>query len=132
MSIKNPSQSSSSLGYKVYAALISQAGIADPVVTVLGTNTIGAIVWTRTSAGLYFGTLAGAFVANKTGLVPGSVNQGITNQDSISNLTFERASVNQVRIQSARVTGLNGVDPAFIDLGDDLINEFFIEIRVYP
>jgi hypothetical protein len=43
-----------------YIATISQAGTAAPVVTVLE-NTIGDIVWTRTSAGNYIGTLTGAF-----------------------------------------------------------------------
>jgi hypothetical protein len=48
------------VGYKKYIATISQAGIADPTVTVLE-NTIGDIVWTRIAVGRYHGTLSGAF-----------------------------------------------------------------------
>ena len=51
--------------YKVYAALITQSGTSAPTVTVLE-NTIGTIVWTRTAAGNYSGTLTGAFTASKT------------------------------------------------------------------
>ena len=52
---------------KSYKALISQSGTNDPVVTILGENTIGNIVWTRTSPGWYVGHLDGAFpVASKT------------------------------------------------------------------
>ena len=52
--------------YKVYTALLSQSGTNAPVATVLENNLGGTIVWTRTSAGLYTGTLAGVFTANKT------------------------------------------------------------------
>ena len=48
------------VNYKKYIANISQAGTADPIVTVLE-NTIGDIVWARVSAGRYQGTLTGAF-----------------------------------------------------------------------
>lgn len=44
----------------VYNAWLSQTGTNAPVVTVLR-NTIGDLVWTRGSAGEYFGTLTGAF-----------------------------------------------------------------------
>lgn len=50
---------------KVYLALISQEGTDDPTVSI-GQNSVGAIVWTRISAGLYHGTLIGAFLAAKT------------------------------------------------------------------
>jgi len=51
--------------YKIYSAIISQTGITDPTVIVLE-NTIGNIVWTRTSTGVYIGTLLGQFPATKT------------------------------------------------------------------
>lgn len=51
---------------KTYTVLMSNAGATDPTATVLGTNTIGSIVWTRGSAGTYTGTLSSAFTANKT------------------------------------------------------------------
>jgi hypothetical protein len=51
--------------YTKYIALISQSSTADPTVIELE-NTIGPIVWTRVSAGIYYGTLTGAFTVNKT------------------------------------------------------------------
>jgi hypothetical protein len=54
--------------YKKYIALISQIGTADPTVTVLE-NTIGDIVWTRSSIGDYLGTLTGAFLQPKTYII---------------------------------------------------------------
>ena len=51
--------------YKKYIALISQSSTADPTVIELE-NTIGPIVWTRISTGVYEGTFAGAFTLDKT------------------------------------------------------------------
>ena len=51
--------------YKKYVALMTQTGTAAPTVVVLE-NTIGDIVWTRDSTGIYEGTLTGAFTLDKT------------------------------------------------------------------
>ena len=52
--------------YKVYTALISQAGTAAPTAIVLE-NTLGGVpVWTRSSTGIYLATLAGVFIEDKT------------------------------------------------------------------
>lgn len=51
---------------RVYTALITQSGTAAPIATVLHNTLEGNIVWTRSSAGVYIGTLAGAFTENKT------------------------------------------------------------------
>ena len=51
--------------YKVYTALLTQAGIDPPVATVLE-NTIGNITWTYLSTGSYAGNLISAFPLNKT------------------------------------------------------------------
>jgi hypothetical protein len=53
------------LPYKLYVAIISQSGTADPVVNVMF-NTIGEIVWSRVAVGIYNGTLLNAFTLNKT------------------------------------------------------------------
>ncbi|GAB0155007.1 hypothetical protein CHRYSEOSP005_02670 [Chryseobacterium sp. Alg-005] len=51
--------------YKVYTALLNfQAGTFDPSFVVLE-NTIGDIVWSKTSTGEYVGELADAFTSNK-------------------------------------------------------------------
>lgn len=51
--------------YKVYTALLSQTGTDAPVATVLENTLGGEVVWTRPSAGAYYGTLAGAFQSGK-------------------------------------------------------------------
>ena len=51
--------------YTKYIALITQTSTSAPTVIELE-NTIGPIIWTRTSVGEYEGTLTGAFTANKT------------------------------------------------------------------
>jgi len=59
-----------SLGYTVYTALITQAGTAAPVATVLQNTTGGTIAWTRNSTGRYVATISGAnFTANKTAVI---------------------------------------------------------------
>ena len=55
----------SETGYKSYVALLEQTGTSDPVVTVLE-NSIGDIVWTRFASGIFNGTLANVFTADKT------------------------------------------------------------------
>ena len=52
--------------YLVYSGLISQTGSEDPTVVFVGANTLGNIEWHTTFAGVYFGTLTGAFAADKT------------------------------------------------------------------
>ena len=101
--------------YKKYIATISQTGTADPTVTILE-NTIGDIVWTRSLVGVYYGTLTGAFTANKTsvnisGVYKGSA-QGIRRNDNEVNV-----------ITTATLT---------ITETDSLLDETYIEIRVYP
>lgn len=51
---------------KVYRALLTQSGTAAPVATVLENSLGGTVVWARTGVGVYTGTLASAFTANKT------------------------------------------------------------------
>ena len=121
-------------GVKVYRALLSQLGTADPTVVVLE-NSIGAIVWTRNSTGVYYGTLIGAFTLHKTW-----TNIGWTANDSLSVgnevdqfIIAKRAagafSQDRIVVQSVRVDlsspGTGGVI-------DSLLSETPIEILVYP
>tara|TARA_R110001632_G_scaffold201061_1_gene323838 strand:- start:31 stop:2604 length:2574 start_codon:yes stop_codon:yes gene_type:complete len=56
-----------SLGYTVYTALLTQAGTAAPVATILQNTTGGTFTWTRQSAGNYTVTASTAlFTVNKT------------------------------------------------------------------
>jgi len=59
--------SGSVAGYKVYTALLTQAGTAAPVATVLQDTTGGTFTWSRQSAGNYTVTASSAlFTVNKT------------------------------------------------------------------
>jgi len=49
------------MGSTYYNCLLNQASTAAPVATIAGDNTVGAIVWARTSTGIYTGTLSSAF-----------------------------------------------------------------------
>ena len=51
-----------------YVALLTQASTTAPVATVLANELSGAIVWARSSTGIYTGTLTGAFLSAATGL----------------------------------------------------------------
>jgi len=51
-----------------YRATLVQTGTTAPVATVLENSLSGTVVWTRTSAGIYVGTLAAAFTSGKTTL----------------------------------------------------------------
>lgn len=54
------------LGYKEYTGYFTQIGTSVPTVSVTNNTLGGTVVWTRTSAGIYIGTLAGAFTNSKT------------------------------------------------------------------
>jgi hypothetical protein len=59
--------SGSVAGYKVYTALLTQAGATAPVATILQNTTGGTFTWSRQSAGNYTITASSAlFTANKT------------------------------------------------------------------
>ena len=74
------------LGYTVYTALLTQAGTAVPVATVLQNTTGGTVAWTRTGAGTYTGTITGSlFTLNKTLVF-------INNGSTLSNLNISWAS----------------------------------------
>ena len=56
-----------SLGYTVYTALLTQAGAAAPVATILQNTTGATFTWARTSSGTYTITASSnAFTSNKT------------------------------------------------------------------
>lgn len=102
-------------GFKIYTALLTQAGTADPSAIVLGDNDIGTIVWTRTGAGDYLGTLTDAFVEDKTGII-------IPNIDNAKQTGAEWADKDTIRVDSFIADGT---------ATDALLNNTLIEIRVY-
>jgi len=90
--------------YKKYVALLSQSGTNAPTATVLENTLGGTVVWTRNSTGLYTGTLAGVFTANKTwtsitstatGTVTGAVST------SVDTVTVATSSLDSALTNSA-------------------------------
>ena len=100
--------------YKVYTALLSQAGKGNAPTAIVLENTIGDIVWTYSSVGEYVGTLANAFTNSKT-----YVYAYITPSSLIR---FERDGVNRVSIGTTDNLGAKT---------NGLLNQTSIEIRVY-
>jgi hypothetical protein len=103
---------------KIYTVLLSQTGTSDPTATVLGTNEIGSIVWTRNSVGNYTGTLTGAFTANKTWLIC----QKGDGSGSFINGLLSRGGANTLTLDTRDNTNT---------LADNFTN-MSIEVRVYP
>lgn len=91
--------------YKVYTAIVSQSSTSAPTATVLENTLGGSITWARTSAGLYTGTLTGAFTADKTAFFFHSVMDLVRTSDDVVTMT---------------------------SASDGLITARTIEIRVYP
>jgi hypothetical protein len=101
-------------GCKVYRAFLTQTGTNAPVVTLVGTNTIGNLVCTRVSTGQYIFTLINAFVGNATAVIGlpkydyAEIRGSKTNSDAYTILTYN--------------TGV---------LSDGLLIDQYIELRVY-
>lgn len=104
--------------YTKYIALITQSGTAAPTVNILE-NTIGEIVWTRNSVGLYYGTLTGAFPdATKVyTMISNSVKDGIV---MVRRATADRIEVETTNLQSPTAAH-----------HDTHLSNNTIEIRIY-
>lgn len=102
------------LGSKYYNCLLNQASTAAPVDTVLGTNTIGVIVWARTSAGIYTGTLSNAFSGSALFIVA-------TPTDVLHTFSIIKTSTSIVTLKSY----LSGT------LSDDVLINQGLKIQVY-
>ena len=99
-----------------YIANLLQSSTSDPTATVLE-NSLGDIVWTRLSTGLYAGTLAGAFpTADMTYIML----NGTTDPGLCSAYWY---NTNQIRIETR--------DTSLDVLSDDLLTYATIEIRTY-
>lgn len=109
-----------SLSYKVYSALLTQTGTSAPVATVLE-NTLGVTpTWNYDSQGNYYiETTSNVFFENKTVLVPGVVNfYALNSSGYLGNKVF--------------ITTIDLLPPGgFPGPSDNLLNNTFIEIRVY-
>jgi len=107
-----------SLGYTVYTALITQAGAAAPIATVLQNTTGGTIVWTRNSTGRYVATISGTtYTTDKTTVL---VTSGGNNDN----------------ILRPRITATTAIDWYNIDSSDNAVSDTIaetttVEIRIY-
>lgn len=102
--------------YKEYVFILSQSGTAAPAEIVLGYNTIGSIVWSRTTTGVYVGTLGGAFISNKTWVTSAF-------RTNLGYGTLSRTSTNTVEVRTFNSAGTP--TDAVMSAGAPL------EIRVY-
>lgn len=103
-------------GCKVYRSFLTQTSTNAPVATIVGTNTIGDLVWARTNAGIYTATLVNGFVGNVTaiaGLSPVSATD--------IRIAFTKTSSDVVTFNVYQ----NDV------LTDGILTSQYIEIRVY-
>ena len=100
-------------GYKVYTALLTQAGVVNPpVATIMQYTTGGTIAWTRTVAGAYTATIEDSFFTlNKTMVF---INGG--SATATANIEWASPTTTTVTI-----------DTSF----DSLLTAASIEIRVY-
>lgn len=112
----------SSLGYKVYTALLTQSGTDAPTATVLQNTLGGTVIWTRDSQGTYYGTLSGAFTTGKTFIPTTYFKQ---KQYQSPGWTYYINDLNSILVKSEQgdVAG---------NLIDSVIDSAPIEIRVYP
>jgi hypothetical protein len=111
--------------YKVYRASLSQSGLVNESVTgTIFENTIGDIVWSYSSPGVYFGTLANAFPASKLFLpIPVRGFNVINSSGSgLGYYTIYRISDNQIVLQSYNNSDVSA---------NGILSNSPIEIRVY-
>ena len=109
-----------SLGYTVYTALITQAGTAAPVATVLQNTTGGTIVWSYSgNVGSYVATIDNAtYTANKTAVLISS------------------GGVNNSTVKSSVVNSTTALTVYQVDVGDQQPTNTIsatttVEIRIY-
>lgn len=109
-------------GVKRYVALLTQTGTNAPVATVLENSLGGTVVWTYDGVGGYSGTLSGAFPENKTWIsIPRSCLGADSNISSVVGIRF-----------SDNVISLTSGNPSNQEPSNDVMNNWPIEIRVYP
>lgn len=103
-------------GCKVYRAFLTQTGTNAPVTTIVGTNTIGTLVWARSSAGIYTATLVNGFVGNVTAIA------GLSQVSATDiRIAFTKTSSDVVTFNVYQ----NDV------LSDAILTGQYVEIRVY-
>ena len=109
-------------GYKVYTALLTQAGTAAPVATVLQNTTGGTIAWTRNSTGRYLATISDStYTANKTAIFLTSGSTGAT----------DGAFLKVENSGNTTIQAFYNYDAATNTAIDGVVTGSAIEIRIY-
>ena len=103
--------------YTEYQVLLSQTGITAPTAVVQKNEFSSGIVYARSGAGQYTGTLVGAFIVNKTVITLGSFNKAWG-----ADVKVYRVDDDTIAIETGSTTG-------FID--DDVITDLPLNIKVY-
>ncbi len=113
-------------GIRVYRALLTQANAAAPVATVFENTLGGTVVWSRSSAGLYLGTLADAFVENKT-----VVSHNTPMKGPVLSVTW--AGAEAIQIETAEISIDFGNEEIQWSSADNLFGfGLFVQVLVYP
>lgn len=117
-------------GVKRYVALLTQAGTAAPVATVLENTLGGTVVWTRSGLGTYVATLAGAFpTTEKVFFNDSQIYPEAQNGDFLF-ARLEWVSVNTVALASINLVTLSNQEMEAAGVsGAPFVR---VEIRVYP
>jgi len=111
------SASPARLGALSYKAKVTQTGTNAPVVNKIVENQIGNIVWTRTNAGVYTGTLIGAFAGMDIDCQGGVIEPATQRTWTV------RAGTNDTIILNTSAAAV---------LTDGLLTGFYIEFRILP
>ena len=121
--------------YQEYEAILTQTGTNAPIATVLNTaasNYLGAITWTRSAPGTYYGEKTGAFPANKV-IVQLSKKyiQGGFNPYPVFMTAGRTFTDNQIVLN----VGRSQMGSDYLSFEDNLFSSpdvIYITIRVYP
>jgi hypothetical protein len=106
------------VGYKTYVATLTQADGNAPVAVVFENTLGGTVVWTRFAAGVYFGTLTGAFPPGKTFI------------ETAWQSNLARAIDIEQYYQSANFVKIETIQDG--DYSDSVLQGASVIIRVYP
>lgn len=106
--------------YKIYTALLTQSGTDAPIATVLE-NTLGNIVWSYYTLGVYNAELPDAFTEKKTTVIFGAGKSSSQAGDKIEIYDDEGESTNSIKI----------IQLTFDSNAVDFFDGILIEIRVY-
>jgi hypothetical protein len=108
-------------GYRTYAALLSQQG-TDPPVAIELENSIGKIVWTRASAGVYLAQLIDGFPNNAT---TGITSDSAWNQDGYTYITTATS------VNPSDFIAVETLDGNTHVRADGILGYTYVEIKIY-